>query len=310
MSSFGLGRLTKNLCFCCLALLLSVPHAADAAGPWRTARPIKAVVVGGSISMYFGGNFGQYLQFGCKNLEVLNRGKVGAGGSALAAILKEGVIGDSATFAGMKSGNGWILFQGGLNSVGAPESTAYFLAKLFKTAHDAGLQVMALTLTPWGDGNDPRFAEWRGLRLMRATEHVAAFVMGKLSPKLALGARGDAHPETWQPGELPKIGLDLLHSPLRDTDAELRAKSALIQSFPQSQYRRQVDKRAELVAEAQTVPRSFLQAKYRDFDHTHPNSAGHRLIAALACQQAPADWGCDCDAIRHAVWKGKVIPGK
>ena len=58
------------------------------------------------------------------------------------------------------------------------------------------------------------------------------------------------------------------------------------------------------------VPRSFLQAKYRDFDHTHPNSAGHRLIAALACQQAPADWGCDCDAIRHAVWKGKVVAGQ
>jgi len=294
----------------CLTLLVCLSPSALAAGPWRTTRPIKAVVVGGSISMYFGGNFGQYLQFGCKNLEVLNRGKVGAGGSALAAILKDGVIGDSATFSGMKSNNGWILFQGGLNSVGAPESTVYFLAKLFKTAHAAGLQVMALTLTPWGDGNDPRFADWRGLRLMRATEHVAAFVLGKLSPKVALGSRGDPHPEAWQPGELPKIGVDLLHSPLRDADAPLRASDALRQSFSQSQYRRQVHKKAELVAEAQTVPRSFLQPKYRDFDHTHPNSSGHRLIAALACQQAPADWGCDCDAIRHATWKGKVISGK
>ncbi|MEK9967710.1 MAG: hypothetical protein VW600_01150, partial [Ferrovibrio sp.] len=37
------------------------------------ARPIKAVVVGGSISMYYAGNYGQFLEHGCKTLEVVNK---------------------------------------------------------------------------------------------------------------------------------------------------------------------------------------------------------------------------------------------
>ena len=57
------------------------------------------------------------------------------------------------------------------------------------------------------------------------------------------------------------------------------------------------------------MPRQFMDAKYRDFDHVHPNTAGHKLMAALACQQAPPQWQCDCDAIRRARWKGKVLAG-
>lgn len=290
----------------------AAPPETAAASPWKTARPVKAIVIGGSISMYFAGNFGQYLQHGCRNVEVLNRGKVGAGGPALARILADEVLGNPQVMAGFQKGNGWILFQGGLNSVGSPELTIAALAQLFKAAHDGGLKVAALTLTPWGSDKDKRFVGWDGLRTHRATEQVVDFVLGKLTPKQALGRRAaERASETWLPGELPALAVDLWRSPLRAGKTEsLRDEKALDATFDKSFYGKRPTEKAVLLAAARAVPQWYMDKKYRDFDHIHPNSQGHRLIASLLCQQAPEAWGCDCDVIRRAEWKGKVVPGK
>ncbi len=300
-----------------ILLLLPLSVHASPSGPWKTTRPIKAVVIGGSISMYYAGNFGQYLQYGCHNVEVLNRGKVGAGGAALAKIFREQVVADRAVMAPLQlqtqgqKGNAWVLFQGGLNSVGTPDSTAWFLSRLFASAHDSGFRVLALSLTPWGSDDDARFGGWTGLKFVRATEQVVAFVMGRLTPKQAFGARAKERDDAWQPGELPEVGVDLYHSPLRaGSQNPLRAKGPLESTFASSPFAKRAEEKRALVQAAQAVPQLYLAQKYRDFDHLHPNGEGHRLIAALVCQQAPAQWGCDCDVIRRAGWKGKVVAGK
>ena len=283
------------------------------ATPWHLDRPVKVVVIGGSISKYYAGNFGQYLQYGCKKVEVLNRGKVGAGGAELSRILRQDVLGDPATARGLHAAKaeGWVLFQGGLNSVGSPQSTAYFLSRLFEAAHGSGLKVMALTLSPWGSDSDARFAGWRGLATVQATEHVVEFVLGHLYPAVALGTKGQGHDTSWSKNELPDIAIDLWHSPLAaDSANPLRERGPLETTFGQSPFARRAAQKAELLRQAQQVPRHYLGAKYRDFDHIHPNSAGHRVMAALACQKAPPSWDCDCDAIRHSQWKGKVVADK
>ncbi len=43
------------------------------------------------------------------------------------------------------------------------------------------------------------------------------------------------------------------------------------------------------------------------FDHIHPNTEGHRLMADLACPKMPASWGCDCPLVKTLVWKGKIV---
>ena len=47
-------------------------------------------------------------------------------------------------------------------------------------------------------------------------------------------------------------------------------------------------------AMAAEIPRWFLREELRSFDHIHPNSEGHRLIAEAACPRLPASWGCEC----------------
>lgn len=284
--------------FLMLLNLLALPALAADAPVWRTDRPHKAVVIGGSISKYFAGNFGQFLEHGCSKLEVLNRGEVGAGGAKLLRNLQREVLDKPAVLRPMQGGKGWILFQGGLNSVAQVRGTMQRLAELFSLAHSADLRVLALSLTPWGADSDARFAGWKGLQLHQATAEVSRFLTGK--PAADSGFVAD---------QLPDIGIDLWNSELRDAQAPLRAAAPLEASFASSPYRKDTQRKGEWVAAARAVPRHYLAAAYRGFDHTHPGTAGHRLMAALACQQAPAEWQCDCDAIRRARWKGKVVGG-
>ncbi len=272
------------------------------------------MVIGGSISRYYAGNFGQFLQFGCHTLEVVNRGETGASASKMLKNFHAQVVGEAGVFTKRSPGHDWLLVQGGLNSVGAPQATAWWLSRLFVAAHTEGIQVVALSLSPWGDDADPRFEAWRGLRLQRATQQVVDFVMGSLTPATAFGARTaqrPATPQVWLPGELAELPVDLWRSPLAvGATAKLRDVAALQASLPTSPYRRSKEDQTALVAAAVAVPRQFLASKYRDFDHTHPNTAGHRLMAALVCQRAPAAWACDCDQIRRAVWRrGAVAAG-
>jgi hypothetical protein len=289
-----------------------MPALADDApkNPWHTTRPVRAVVLGGSISRYYAGNFGQYLQYGCRDLEVVNRGEVGAGAAKILKNLRDGVLAEPTTRSGLQ----WVIIQGGLNSVWAPESTAWWLSRLFTTSHDAGLKVLALSLSPWGSDDDPRFDNWKALHLHRATEHVVEFVLGHLTPPTAFGKRVAQRASAdapWQKGELPDIAIDLWRSPLRaGASAVQRPREPLERTFDSSPWAKRSAERDRWIDAARAVPQQYLAKQYHDFDHVHPNGGGHRLIAALVCQQAPAEWHCDCDAIRHAIYKGKVVPGK
>lgn len=309
------GKTTK----CCIVFSINMLFAISVRGaekstPFSTSRPEKAVVIGGSISRFYAGNFGQFLQFGCPNLEVVNRGQVGAGAARMLQNFREGVLAPDGLLAHMPADHRWLIVQGGLNSVWLPQATSRSLSRLFVDAHDAGIAVVALSLTPWGDGADSRFVGWKALRLHQATAHVVDFVMGRLSPAQAFGARsGRSQPASldWLSGQLPKVGIDLWNSDLRaGTAVPLRAEAELADSFSSSPFRKRSQDRDALVAAARAVDRQFLAARFRSFDHAHPNTAGHRLIAALVCQHAPAVWACDCDAIRRAEWKrGKVSAG-
>jgi len=284
---------------------------AGAAPAFRTRRAERAVVVGGSISTFYGGNFGQFLQFGCKDLEVINRGEVGAGAAKIHQTVRDDLLADDGLLAG-DGDHRWLIVQGGLNSVWMPEATSWWLSRTFAAAHAAGVKVVALSLTPWGSDDDPRFAGYKALRLHRATAHIVEFVMGRLTPQAALGARNARRspPDRWSDAERPDVAVDLWNSDLREGDrAALRNRAPLAASFDRSPYRKRKEERDALVAAAAAVPRQYLARRYWSFDHTHPSSAGHRLMAALVCQQAPVAWGCDCDAIRRAVWRGKIAAG-
>lgn len=275
---------------------------------FRTDRAVRVVVIGGSISMYYKGNYGEFLQHGCKNIEVVNHAKVGAGGRALVKRFREVVLDDKKLMKQLAAKEAWVLFQGGLNSVFSPESTNWHLAQLFKLATDSGMQTMALSLTPWGSDKDSRFQGFEGVRFVRATKRINRFLAGKLSPDRALGRRAAKHPHEWMKGEVPQRFVDVFNTDIRDQAAALRPAAPLEKAFARSRYRKKNGNKAALVQEARAVPRNFMKASYSDFDHIHPKSKGHRVMAVAACKKAPASWGCDCAKIGRAKWKkGKVV---
>ncbi|MBM4344578.1 MAG: hypothetical protein FJ100_14530 [Deltaproteobacteria bacterium] len=305
------GRI--GLFLACLGLSWFCGLCPAAAAPrFTTARAEKAVVIGGSISRFYAGSFGQFLQYACRDLEVVNLGEVGAGAAKMRRNFQTGVLDrDTGLIRHMPDGHRWLLVQGGLNSVWLPEATSWTLSRLFLDAHDAGFGVVALSLSPWGDDSDPRFDGWKGLRMHRATEHVVDFVMGRLKPAAAFGARAAGRPDNppdWLTGELPAVAVDLWASELRaGPTVPLRPAEPLRDSFATSHYRKRVDAKDDLVAAARAIGRQFLAKKYQSFDATHPNTAGHKLMAMLTCQKAPAAWSCDCDALRRGEWRaGKV----
>jgi len=276
-------------------------------GIFHTDRPIKAVVLGGSVSEYYAGNYGQFLQYGCANLEVVNRAKAKKGVPALVKRLKKEVLGNRKLMAGTTTGKRWLIFKGGLNSVLSPEMANYHLARLFRHAHDGGFEVMALTLVPWGSHKDRRFHGFDGVRNIRRTRLINDFLLRRLSPQRALGRRARNHPHEWMKGELPDITVDVFSGELRDSKAALRSAAPLARAFRHSRYRRRKASRDRLIAEARAVPRQFMKKKYWAFNHYHPNTRGHRQMALAACAKAPTNWGCDCKAIAKAVFrKGKV----
>ncbi len=289
-------------------MLMALLGTSARAGEFQRPAKVRAVVLGGSISKYFKGNYGEFLEHGCKNLEVVNRAKVGLGGAALLGRLQDDVLGDAALMQELQSApEAWLIFQGGLNSVGSPAATSLNLSRIFGVAVGAGLRTMALGLTPWGEEADRRFEGWQGLATVRGTRKVNAYLSGRLTPDEALGKAGGERPHAWMRGELPEIAVDLWEVGLRDADAPLRPEEPLAASFDASPYRKETARRAALIAEARAVPRHFLRPELRDFDHVHPNTDGHRLMALAACRKAPASWGCDCRRVERARWKGKVV---
>lgn len=289
------------------AVVFTLLSAPAGAGPFKTDRPHKAIVFGGSVSEYYAGNYGQYLEFGCANLEVINRAEQKKGAPALYKKFEREILGNAELMAQLRGKTPWLIFQGGLNSVFSPEMANYHLARLFKRAHDAKFKVMAMTLPPWGADDDHRFDGFDGVRTLRATWLMNDFFLGKLTPDKALGRRARNHPHEWMRGELPTISVNIYDSSMRDSKAPLRSEKAMEAAFGSSRYRKDTANKARLIAEARAVPRYYLKKEYHAFNHYHPNSPGHRIMATEACKRAPAAWGCDCKRIARAVFaRGQV----
>jgi hypothetical protein len=272
-------------------------------------RPVKVVVLAGSIGAWPKQPYAQRLAELCKNVEVRNLSKVGFGAFQLRQRFKQQFLDNPYVNLKDPELEYWLVFQGGLNSVGTPERTNHDIRELFMLAHARGLKVVALSLTPWGDDSDPkRWAGAAGLRYLRATRTVVDFVLGALTPRQALGEfasrRAGGADAPWQPEELPEVAVDLYRSALRDEAAALRdveaMRAALAKDGPWKREHADLDpiaREAALAAdasEAAEVPRWFLRGELRSFDHIHPNTEGHRLIAETACPSLPASWGCTC----------------
>jgi hypothetical protein len=272
-------------------------------------RPVKVVVLAGSIGAWPKQPYAERIAAMCSNVEVRNLSKVGYGALQLKQRFKQQFLDNPYVNLRDPELEYWLVFQGGLNSVGTPERTNHDIRELFTLAHARGLKVVALSLTPWGDDSDAK--RWRGiagLRYLRATRTVVDFVLGTLTPRQALGeyvskrrAGADA---PWQPEELPDVAVDLYRSALREASAPLRDVEAMRAALAKDAlWKRQhagLDEEARAAAleadaaEAAEVPRWFLRADLRSFDHIHPNTEGHRLIAETACPRLPASWGCAC----------------
>lgn len=277
---------------------------------WRfkqADRPVKVVVLAGSIGAWPKQPYAERIAKMCKHVEVKNLSKVGFGAFALRQRFKAHVL---ERLPQLKAAGNeyWLVFQGGLNSVGTPERTNHDIREMFVLAHSKGFKVVGFTLTPWGDETDKRWAGTAGLKYLRATTRVVDFVLGALTPAEALGEyarqRRAGAEAAWQAEEQADVAVDLYRSALRAEDRPLRDVAALEQALRKD--RGWLAAHAELAEDARTaamrsdaataaeIPRWFLREELRSFDHIHPNAEGHRLIAEAACPRLPASWGCEC----------------
>ncbi|MCB9566855.1 MAG: SGNH/GDSL hydrolase family protein [Myxococcales bacterium] len=276
------------------------------------SRPVKVIVLAGSIGAWPRQPYAERLGEMCRNVEVKNLSKTGFGALQLKQRFRQQVLDNRRVPLGRGDDTSeyWLVFQGGLNSVGMPESTNNHMRELFALAHARGLGVVAFSLTPWGDESDRRrWSGVAGLVYLRYTRKIVDFVLSRLEPADALGdlarKRKAGAEAPWEPEELPDVGVDLYSAPyLRDAEAPLRDEAALRRELERDPtWKRRLkdvdeaERTARLDAEAAAaaeIPRWFLRAELRSFDHIHPNVEGHRRIAELACPHLPASWGCAC----------------
>ena len=289
-----------------------LPGYASEEPDWRFSRhdrPVKVVILAGSIGAFYTQPYGRLLQEWCVNTEVRNLSRVGEGALQLASRFQHEVLENHNIPIGAPHYELWVLFGGGMNSVGIPQRTNRAVLGVVRRAHQRHVGVVAFTLTPWGTtgDEDDRWAYANAARTLRFTRTVVDFVMGRLSPRGALGdlvsgrGRGEAD---WTEEERPDVAIDLYDSPLRDRDAtpwNIDEVRAAIESdarwrrdtaqLSNEERAQRLERDARLVSEA---PRWFLRPEYRSFDHIHPNREGHEVIARTACPQLPESWGCRC----------------
>lgn len=300
---------------------LAQPAAApEKPGRWafkQPDRPIKAVIVGGSVSAWSRGNYGQYLGAACPRVEIVNRAKARLGAKALRRRFKMQVLRNRRVDVSEHEAV-WLIFNGGLNSIGDPLGTNRAVAATLRAATEAGLKTIGLTVGPWGSEGDKRWRGARGLEYREDTQRSVDFLLSRLSPREAFGPSRDAY----EPGDLPDIGVDLYDSALRDAEAELRDAERIANQVRRSQFVKKrlkgLDEAARdsalqtWVERAAAIPRWFMAARYQAFDHIHPNEDGHRVIAQTVCPKLPASWSCDCPAIAQMAYsrpaRGVVVP--
>lgn len=278
---------------------------------WRKEdKPVKVVVLAGSIGAYKRNPYSEQLAGMCSNIEVRNISVTGLGAWALKKHFEHQVIGNSRLRWNVEGEDYWLIFGGGLNSVGNPRSNAHHMRRLFELAHRRGMKVIGLTISPWGDESDKRWRGLAGLGARHNTVQSVDFVMGRLDPKEALGSFADKRrvpaDAPWDPSEIADIGIDLYDSPLRNPDAPLRDIDAMrtLLTKDKKWQRAHADldesqRQTKLEADAQhaaELPRWYLRPELRSFDHIHPNEDGHAIMASMICAKMPAQWGCTCPA--------------
>jgi hypothetical protein len=284
----------------------------EAAPTWRfkqADRKVKVVVVAGSIGAWPKQPYAEEIERLCKNVEVKNLSQVGQGAWALKKRFKSQVLGNRRVNLRDESLEYWLVYGGGLNSVGTPKSTNKHMRDLFVIAHGNRFKVVGLSLTPWGDESDRKWRGYEGLGRRRATQQVVDYTLGRLTPEQAFGEYGGKRPggrtAPWDPIELPDVGIDLYDSDLRDREAAAAdletTKAALAKDKKWKAATAKLDeaaRAAQLDADAAALaelPRWFLREDLRSFDHVHPNAEGHRIMAATMCPKLPASWGCTCE---------------
>ncbi len=270
------------------------------------------MLLAGSIGAFRDRPYGALVHQWCERAEIRNVSRVGFGAPQLLSHFERSVLGNPNVPVGARNIETWVLFGGGLNSVGMPTRTNHAMHRLFRLAHRRRFRVVALTLTPWGElgGSDERWSGGRALHALRSTRRVVDYVMGRLSPEQALGTFADRRPRgvatgaPWTASERPDVAIDLYDSTLRDRDAtpwpldrarellrrdtHYRASHATLSAQARAE---QLDADARFLAQA---PRWFLRREYRSFDHIHPNRAGHEAMARAMCPSLPESWGCRC----------------
>lgn len=304
-----------------VVLLLAFSATAHASGErqpigtWRfeaAERPVKAVVVGGSVAAWPRGGFGQFIEAVCPRVEVKNRAKAKLGAKALKVRFERQVLKNRRLKLSEHEAT-WLIFMGGLNSVGTPQMTNRAVAATMKRAHERGLRTLALTVGPWGAEHDKRWRGGSGNRYQDKTRLTVDFLMGRLTPRAAFGRSGG---ESFSTGELPDIAIDLYDSELRDASAEPRAEAPTrrrlradkelrraLRRLPQEEAEAKMEAAVEQALE---MPRWFMRKELQAFDHIHPNMEGHRVIAQTVCPSLPQDWSCQCDRIVELKWDRKA----
>jgi hypothetical protein len=287
-------------------------------------RPVKLILVAGSIGAWPKQPYIKQIERMCPRVEAKNLSKVGQGAYALKQRFKQQVLENRYLPFHDDSLEFWLAFQGGLNSVGMPEKTNRYIRDLFVLAHRRGMRVLGLSLTPWGDHKDKK--RWVGanaLHYKRATQKIVDFVVGRASPREALGVHVSRRSDPgapWSAEELADVGIDLYDSPLRDPSAPMtdveEAKSQLradrrwardhAELSPEDRERA-LERDARELAEVQ---RWWLRPELRSFDHIHPNVEGHGAMASWMCPQLPASWGAPAPT-REAAFRGlgRVVRG-
>jgi hypothetical protein len=298
-------------------LLFAASARAEEVGSWRFSddqRPTKVVVVGGSVSAYPAGSFAQWLPSACDKIEVVNRGQAKLGAFELRQRFISQVLKNRRV---EKDHNLWLVFLGGLNSVGNPDKTNLEVGKTMKAAKEAGLSTMLVSINPWGAETDRRWKGLEGIAYWEHTQRTVDFGARRLTPDAALGRHKaelvDAEGK-WLPGVMPDVSIDVWDSRLRHIDAPLRDTTRLEKEAKRSAWLKKrlasaTDPEAEkarLIAQASELPRWFMRPELMAFDAIHPNAEGHKLIARAICAKAPSSWGCHCERLDALAWDRRL----
>jgi hypothetical protein len=300
------------------AVLLQAPDAEEppkeeTTATWRFKhddKAVKVVVLAGSVGAFWGQSYAREFERLCRNVEVKNISKVGYGAYPLKRHFRKQVLDNRHLDLDQEGKEFWLVYGGGINSLGMPQSTNHHIkATIVAAKHVAKMKVVALTLSPWGDEKDRRWRGIAGLGARKRSQLVADFMMQRLTPEVALGSYASKRPAgktgPWDPLELPDVSIDLYDSALRDKTAAPRDLDKMREAVRKDatwqrehKHLTEEERAAQLEADAQLladVPKWYLREDLRSFDHIHPNEKGHAIIAATACPSLPESWGCSCD---------------